>query len=153
MKIAVGSDDQSVLTAAIIQWLGENELEAVLYGPLKQDPLAWPEVARQVAEAVAQGRADEGILLCWTGTGVSIAANKVPGIRAALCEDAETARGARLWNDANILCLSLRRTSPAMAAEILDVWFGTHYQPNQEDDACLRSVAQIEQAYSPKDEV
>jgi ribose 5-phosphate isomerase B len=107
----------------------------------------WPAVARLVAETVAKGDAEEGILCCWTGTGVSIAANKVPGIRAALCEDAETARGARLWNDANVLCLSLRRTSEVIAQEILEAWFSTQYQPNPEDDACLRSVQELEESY------
>jgi ribose 5-phosphate isomerase B len=150
MKIALGSDDRSVLTDAIIEWLDEEGFEVILYGPLRDDMLAWPAVARQAAEAVASGQVDEGILLCWTGTGVSIAANKVPGIRAALCDDAETARGARLWNDANILCLSLRRVSPVIAGEILDTWFKTSYQPNQEDDACLRSLEQIEDAYNKK---
>ncbi|MGD8605093.1 MAG: RpiB/LacA/LacB family sugar-phosphate isomerase [Anaerolineales bacterium] len=152
MKIAVGSDEQTVLTDVILEWLDDHGFEVNLHGPIGDDRLAWPDVARQVAEAVAHGSAEEGILLCWTGTGVSIAANKVPGIRAALCDDAETARGARLWNDANVLCLSLRRTSPVMAAEILETWFKTSYQPNSEDDACLRSLELIEQAHSPKDE-
>lgn len=93
---------------------------------------------------MANGRADEGILFCWTGTGVSLAANKLPGIRAALCDDAETARGARLWNNANVLCLSIRRTSAVMAQEILDMWFKTSYQPNEVDDTCLRQVAELE---------
>ncbi len=81
--------------------------------PEGTDP--WPEVARKVGEDVAEGRAEEGILFCWTGTGVSIAANKVAGVRAALCVDAETARGARLWNNANVLCLSMRLTSEIRA--------------------------------------
>jgi ribose 5-phosphate isomerase B len=102
-----------------------------------------------VAEAVASGQADEGILFCWTGTGVSLAANKVPGIRAALCADAETARGARLWNDANVLCLSIRQMSEVMAIEIVERWFSTTYQPNKEDDACLAQIAAIEAVYSP----
>jgi ribose 5-phosphate isomerase B len=76
-----------------------------------------------------------------------MAANKVPGIRAALCDDAETARGARLWNKANVLCMSLRRTSEVIAEEILDKWFGTEYQPNQEDDACLAQIDEIERTY------
>jgi ribose 5-phosphate isomerase B len=101
-----------------------------------------------VAETVVGGAADEGILFCWTGTGVSIAANKVPGIRAALCDDAETARGARLWNDANVLCLSLRRTSDIMVDEILDAWFATTYQSNPEDDACLVQVEALESKYT-----
>jgi ribose 5-phosphate isomerase B len=80
-------------------------------------------VGRTVAEAVAGGEADFGVLCCWTGTGVSIAANKVPGIRAALCADAQTAQGAREWNDANVLCLSIRATSAAVAGEMLTAWF------------------------------
>lgn len=148
MRIAVGSDESSGLTDAIIKWLKEHGSEVSLYGPLREEELTWPAVAHQVAEAVARGEADEGILLCWTGTGVSIAANKVPGIRAALCDDAETARGARLWNNANVLCLSLRRLSNVMAVEILETWFETSYQPNQEDDACVDAVRQIEQAYA-----
>jgi ribose 5-phosphate isomerase B len=88
------------------------------------------------------------MLFCWTGTGVSIAANKVPGVRAALCDDAETARGARLWNDANVLCISLRRTSEVIAGEILEAWLNTTYQPNQEDDACIAAVAEIERDHS-----
>ena len=98
--------------------------------------------------AVAAGAADGGILFCWTGTGVTIAANKVPGIRAALCADAETARGARLWNNANVLCLSLRRTSEVIAREILDAWFSTRYNPNETDDACLTAVDAIEADYA-----
>ena len=108
---------------------------------------ATTEYTRQVAEAVASGEADEGILFCWTGTGVSLAANKVPGIRAALCDDAETARGARLWNKANVLCMSLRRTSEVVAEEILDKWFETEYQPNEEDDTCLAQVEELERTY------
>ncbi len=78
---------------------------------------------------------------------MSIAANKVPGIRAALCDDAETARGARLWNDANILCMSLRRTSDVIAKEIIESWLGTQYQPNAEDDACIEAVHAIERQH------
>jgi ribose 5-phosphate isomerase B len=94
-----------------------------------------------------RNEAQEGILFCWTGTGVSIAANKVWGIRAALCEDAETARGARLWNDANLLCLSIRRTSIPLAFEILQTWFATTYESNPEDDACLSDLAGLDREY------
>lgn len=89
------------------------------------DAVPWPDVGRQVGEAVAQGRADAGVVCCWTGTGVSIAANKVAGVRAALCADAETARGARRWNDANVCALSLRLTSEQVAHEILDAFLST----------------------------
>ena len=148
MKIAVGSDETSYLTDVVVKELRERGHEVTLHGPLVEVKATWPRVARDVAEAVASGETHEGILFCWTGTGVSIAANKVPGVRAALCEDAETARGARLWNDANVLCLSLRRISETIAKEILQTWFSTAYQSNPEDDACLTEVAEIEGTYS-----
>lgn len=147
MKLALGSDERTHLTDAVAADLRERGHEVTLYGPAADDPALWPAVARRVAEAVASGAADEGILFCWTGTGVSLAANKVPGIRAALCDDAETARGARLWNNANVLCLSLRRTSEVMAKEILDAWFAAAYVPNETDDACLAQVVEIERDY------
>jgi ribose 5-phosphate isomerase B len=147
MKIAIGSDERTHLTDALITDLEARGHILHRFGPLADEAEYWPVVARQVAEAVASGAADEGILCCWTGTGVSLAANKVPGIRAALCDDAETARGARLWNDANVLCLSLRRTSEIIAKEILDAWFAHSYQPNETDDTCLAQVAALEAAY------
>src|SRR5204862_5106222 len=95
------------------------------------------------ARDVAEGTADQGIVCCWTGTGASIAANKVPGIRAALCADAETARGARKWNDANVLALSLRSTSPALLEEILDAWFDGEPSRDQDDIANVEHVGEI----------
>ena len=102
-----------------------------LVGPPAGESLQWTDVARSVAERVSSAHADEGILCCWTGTGVSMAANKVPGARAALCADAETARGARAWNDANVLCLSLRTTSEAVAREVLEAWFSASPDPSE----------------------
>ena len=147
MKLAVGSDERTQLTDEVLAELARRGHVVVPYGPLSGREAYWPQVARQVAESVAAGEVDEGILFCWTGTGVSLAANKVAGIRAALCDDAETARGARLWNNANVLCLSIRRTSVVMAKEILEAWFGTAYQPNEVDDQCLQQVAEIEAIY------
>ena len=147
MKIAVGSDEKTPLTDAVVRNLRERGHALTLFGPLQYAEQYWPFVARQVAEAVASGEADEGILFCWTGTGVSLAANKVPGIRAALCDDAETARGARLWNNANVLCFSIRRTSEVIAGEILASWFSTQYEANEVDDACLAQVDALEEAY------
>ena len=165
MKIAIGSDERTHVTDAVMADLRRRGHELLPAGPLpaltggateasisegipaappvRADHL-WPAVGRAVAEAVASGAADEGILFCWTGTGVSIAANKVPGIRAALCDDAETARGARLWNDANVLCLSLRRTGEIMAKEILDMWFDTSFIPNDTDNTCLDQLRNYE---------
>src|SRR5713226_7673078 len=93
---------------------------------MKREAMGWPDVGEKIGMEVRSGRADQGVVFCWTGTGVTIAANKVPGARAALCWDAETARGARLWDDANVLAMSLRSTSPGVAKEILDAWFSTH---------------------------
>jgi ribose 5-phosphate isomerase B len=126
MKLAVGSDERTHLTDWVVKELETRGMEIELHGALKPgDDARWPEVARKVAEDVANGRCQQGILFCWTGTGVSMAANKVPGVRATLCTDAETARGARLWNDANVLCMGLRLTSPQVAQEILDAWSST----------------------------
>ncbi len=127
MRIAIGSDEKTHLTDFVIQELKQRGHEVETFGPLADQPQDWPDVSRAVAEQVASGQADEGVVCCWTGTGASIAANKVPGIRAALCHDAETARGARIWNRANVLALSLRATSEPIAREILDAWFGTPY--------------------------
>ena len=104
MKLAVGSDERTHVTDAVVAELQKRGHTVELFGSLRDEKALWPQVALQVAERVVCGRADEGILFCWTGTGVAIAANKVPGIRAALCHDAETAKGARLWNRANVLC-------------------------------------------------
>jgi ribose 5-phosphate isomerase B len=143
-RIAIGSDEKTNLTDVVVEFLKDRGLELDLVGPIVGEAATWPVVARLVGEAVAKGEADQGVLFCWTGTGVSIAANKVPGVRAALCDDAETARGARLWNDANVLCLSLRRTSETLAKEILEAWLETEYEPNEEDDACLSALAEME---------
>ena len=155
MKLALGSDERTPVTDAVIALLRSQGHALRLYGPPAGVAAPWTAVARQVAEAVAAGEADEGILFCWTGTGVSIAANKVPGIRAALCVDAETARGARLWNDANVLCLSLRLATAAVAEEVISAWFAYAYQPNAGDDACLSQLAALDvryRAHSPIDE-
>lgn len=150
MKISVGSDERNAVTDSVVEELKRRGHEVTLHGPLTDAPDGWPKVAREVAEDVAGHRAAEGLLFCWTGTGVSMAANKVPGVRAALCLDAETARGARLWNDANLLCLSLRHTSEAVASEILEAWFSTSYEPNEEDDAHLRELADLEAEHLPE---
>jgi ribose 5-phosphate isomerase B len=127
MKIALGSDEANELTRFLIEDLGRRGHSIVLRGPIDPiDPdVDWPLTSSHVAELVARGEVDEGIVCCWTGTGASIAANKVRGIRAALCHDAETARGAHIWNHANVLALSLRATSIPLAKEILDAWFNT----------------------------
>jgi ribose 5-phosphate isomerase B len=129
MKIAVGSDERTHLTDAVLDHLRRRGVEVELHGPLDGRSLDWVEVGREVGERVTSGACDQGILFCWTGTGVSISANKVPGIRAALCGDPETAQGARRWNDANVLVMSLRATSDAVAREMCDAWLETTPDP------------------------
>ena len=145
MRIALGSDQRSRLTDFVEQELRRRGFHLQLYVPLAGEPLPWPDVAEAVAAAVASGEADEGILFCWTGTGVSIAANKVPGIRAALCGDAQTAAGARAWNQANVLCLSLATTSEAAAAQILESWFSASPDPSEEEN--VRKVNRLDEKY------
>lgn len=147
MKLVVGSDEKTHLTDAVTNELAKRGHELELVGPLKGDNVDWAHVAQEVAERVAQGQADEGVLFCWTGTGVSIAANKVPGIRAALCQDAETAKGARLWNRANVLCMSLRATSDVVAKEILDAWLNTPLGTDPADLAAVDYVERVEEKY------
>jgi ribose 5-phosphate isomerase B len=121
MRIAFGTDERTELTDHIKAALAERGHEVVVVG--EGDP--WPDVGRGVGEAVAGGTADRGVVCCWTGTGVSMAANKVPGVRAALCTDGATAEGARRWNDANVLALGLRLTSPTVADEMVDAFLAT----------------------------
>ena len=138
MKIVLGSDEKTVLTDAVETYLREADHEVVLVGPPAGQPADWVAVGKTVGEAVADGTCDAGVLFCWTGTGASIAANKVPGVRAALCADAETAAGARRWNDANVLVMSLRSTAPAVAKEMLDAWFAT--SPDEDEAATIASL-------------
>lgn len=131
MRVILGSDERTALTDAVIADLESRGARVELAGPPAGEDLQWAGVGRAVGEAVASGRADMGVLFCWTGTGVSIAANKVRGVRAALCSDASTASGARKWNDANVLVMGLRLTSPEVAREMLDAWFSTEPDPGE----------------------
>src|SRR6476620_7965302 len=124
MRIAVAADEVTGVAEEVVAELRRRGHEPLLHGALaagERPDWAWASAA--AARDVADGRAEQGVVCCWTGTGASIAANKVAGIRAALCADAETARGARKWNDANVLALSLRTSSEAVLTEILDGWF------------------------------
>lgn len=130
MRIAFGTDERTPLSDAVKARLAELGHELIVVG--EGDP--WPDVGRAVGEAVARGDAERGVVCCWTGTGVSIAANKVDGVRAALCTDAETAAGARKWNDANVLALGLRLTSEAVAREMLDAFLDTDVDPSEKSN-------------------
>ena len=136
VRIAFGTDEDTLLTASLVDDLRGRGHDVEHVAPAAE----WPEVGRAVGEAVAGGRAERGIVCCFTGTGVSIAANKVPGVRAALCTDGATARGARRWNDANVLAFGLRLTSADVAQEMIDAFLGT--EPDTEE---LPAVARVEQ--------
>ncbi len=124
MRIAVSADERTGVADLVAEALRARGHDPILHGALSEDERDdWAWASEAAARDVAEGRADQAVVCCWTGTGASIAANKVHGIRAALCGDAATAQGARQWNDANVLALSLRVTSPAVLDEILDAWF------------------------------
>ena len=145
MRIAVAADERTGVAEAVVDALRARGHEALLHGALsdaERDDWAWASEA--AARDVAEGRAEQAVVCCWTGTGASIAANKVRGVRAALCGDAATAEGARRWNDANVLALSLRTTSEAVLEEILDAWFAGEPSPEDDDRANVGHLADIE---------
>ncbi|MEA2466788.1 MAG: ribose 5-phosphate isomerase [Thermoleophilaceae bacterium] len=144
MRVSVAADERVGVADAVVEELRRRGHEPVVHGALsdsERDDWAWASEA--AARDVASGAADHAIVCCWTGTGASIAANKVPGVRAALCADAETARGARKWNDANVLALSLRTTSEPLLEEILDAWFSGEPSGESDDVANIRHVDEI----------
>ena len=144
MRISVAADERTGVADAVVAELRRRGHEALLHGALGKDERDdWAWASEAAARDVAEGRADQAVVACWTGTGASIAANKVPGARAALCADAETARGARRWNDANVLALSLRTTSEALLEEILDGWFSAEPSAESDDVANVRHLDEI----------
>lgn len=162
MRISVAADSLDGVARSIPDLLAALGHEVIRHGALAADadtapdpascaardePAAdraadavWSVCARAAARDVAENRAEQAVVACWTGTGVSIAANKVPGVRAALCTDAATAAGARRWNDANVLALSLRLTSRQVLAEIFEAWFATAPSPDPADANAIRLV-------------
>jgi ribose 5-phosphate isomerase B len=142
VKITVGADDEGRTADAVV-----DELRARGHDVTVLDREQWPDVAEKVAEAVASGDADQGVLFCWTGTGTSMAANKVPGVRAALAWDPWIAEGARRWNDANVLVMSLKRTTPAKAKKILDAWFSVD-EPDPDEAANIERLAELDRRAS-----
>ena len=144
MRLVVSADEHTSLVEAVQRDLERRGHQVEYLGPAAGQTADWLDVTRAAAERVAAGAADEAVVLCWTGTGASLAANKVPGIRAALCADAETARGARTWNHANVLALSLRSTSEPVAREILDAWFSTPYSQDEWNQRQVEKIRDIE---------
>jgi ribose 5-phosphate isomerase B len=145
MRISVSADERVGIAGAVLEELRKRGHEPLPHGALndsERDDWAW--ASERAARDVAEGRAEQGIVCCWTGTGASIAANKIPGVRAALCGDAQTAAGARRWNDANVLALSLRSTSEAGLTEILDAWFAAEPSPDPADRANVAHLAELD---------
>ena len=143
MRIALCSDEPYAVHDAIAAELRRRGHQLVPFGsPATGGEVPWAPAAEEAALAVASGACDEGVFLCWTGTGISMAANKVPGIRAALCADPGAAAGARVWNHANVLCLSNRTLSPDMAKEILAAWFET--APGDRGTAGVAALAAVD---------
>ena len=137
MRVAFESDDENETTRAVLQALADAGHEVIR--PAQSQ--SWPDLGRSVGRAVADGRADYGVVMCWTGTGTAIAANKVPGVRAALAWDPWIARGARLWNDANVLAMSLKRLAPDVAVEVLEAFLTTP-EPDPEEAGNIAAIEQ-----------
>ena len=142
MRIVVGADDEGDVAEAVVADLRARGHDVTV---LQREQ--WPEVARKVGEAVASGAADQGVVFCWTGTGTSMAANKVAGVRAALAWEPWIAEGARRWNDANVLVMSLKRTTPETAKEILGAWLAVE-EPDPDEQANIARLAELERSPS-----
>jgi ribose 5-phosphate isomerase B len=133
VRIIVGADDEGAVADTVVAELRSRGHDVTVL-----EPSQWPVVAKRVAETVASGEADQGVLFCWTGTGTSMAANKVPGVRAALAWDPWIAEGARRWNDANVLVMSLKRTTEETAKEIVDAWLAVDETDRDEAENIAR---------------
>src|SRR6059058_3651750 len=144
MRIAYGADDENETTRAVVGYLNAKGHEVV---PATASE-SWPEIGEAVGRAVVSGEADYGVVLCWTGTGTAIAANKVPGVRAALAWEPWIAKGARLWNDANVLALSLKRLAPPVAVEVVQAFLGTP-EPDAEEAGNIARLGEIERGGTP----
>jgi ribose 5-phosphate isomerase B len=148
MRIAIAADELTGVAASLPEELRRRGHEPIAHGVFQDgERTDWAWATEAAARDVVDGRAEEAVVACWTGTGASIAANKLPGIRAALCADAATADGARRWNDANVLALSLRATSAAELAEILDAWFAGAPSPDPQDSDNVAHLAEIERSH------
>jgi ribose 5-phosphate isomerase B len=147
MRISVAADELTGIAGGLESELRRRGHEPLAHGALaKHERHDWAWACEAAARDVAEARADQAIVCCWTGTGASIAANKVTGVRAALCLDAASAAGARRWNDANVLALSLRATSQAELEEILDAWFAAEPSAEPDDRANVAHVSEIERS-------
>jgi ribose 5-phosphate isomerase B len=138
MRFVVGADDEGPVADAVV-----DELRSQGHDVTVLERAQWPDVAERVARAVAEGEADQGVLFCWTGTGTAMAANKVPGVRAALAWDPWIAEGARKWNNANVLVMSLKRTEPEVAKQIVAAWLSVE-SPDPDEAPNIARLAELD---------
>jgi ribose 5-phosphate isomerase B len=138
MRFVVGADDEGPVADTVVADLRSRGHDVTVL-----ERAQWPDLAERVAHAVADGEADQGVLFCWTGTGTSMAANKVPGVRAALAWEPWIAEGARKWNDANVLVMSLKRTDPETAKQIVDAWLSVE-APDPDEAANIARLAELD---------
>ena len=138
MRIVLGADDEGAVADVVVEELRSRGHDVDV---LEREQ--WPDLAARVARAVAAGEADQGVLFCWTGTSTSMAANKVPGVRAALVWDPWIAEGARKWNDANVLVMSLKRTDPDTARQIVDAWLSVE-APDPDEAANIARLRELD---------
>ena len=145
MKIAISTDEYQPIISTLLKEVKNRGHELIYFGPKKGEKSQdWTAVTLKAMESLQKGQANEGIVLCWTGTGCTLIANKCPGIRAALCTDEETAKGTRIWNHANVLGLSLRLTTSTLLEEILDAWFSTPYSDDPWNLSQIKAINQLE---------
>jgi ribose 5-phosphate isomerase B len=144
VRVVVGSDERTASTDAAVEHLRSRGLDVVTAGPLDDRAADWVQVAEEVGHAVVEGHAEKAVLFCYTGTGASMAVNKIAGVRGALCVDAETARGARRWNDANVLVLSYRLATETLVREIIDAFLDTPADPAEA--ATIAQLTTLERA-------
>ncbi|MFL5980610.1 MAG: RpiB/LacA/LacB family sugar-phosphate isomerase [Gaiellaceae bacterium] len=138
MRFVVGADDEGAVAETVVEELRSHGHDVTVL-----DRAQWPDVAERVARAVAAGDAEHGVLFCWTGTGTAMAANKVPGVRAALAWDPWIAEGARKWNDANVLVMSLKRTDPETAKAIVEGWLSVE-APDPDEAANIARLTELD---------
>lgn len=150
MRIAVGGDHAGYrLKQEVVSWLGELGHEALDMGTVSSGPVDYPDFAERVCEDVAGGQSDLGILVCGTGLGMAIAANKVPGIRAVTCTDAFSARCSREHNDANVLCLGERVTGSGVARDVVESWLSASFQGGRHQRR-VDKISEMERKYTRK---
>lgn len=146
MKVVISSDEYHPLIDDVMKEVEQRGHDVCYFGPSQNEKsVDWTDVTIQAMDQIKQGKADEAIVLCWTGTGCTLIANKFPGVRAALCVDAQTAKGARVWNHANVLGLSLRLTSLPLLKEILEAWFETPFSKDEWNLLQIKRIEELEQ--------